>query len=74
MDIDANKPTAANRSSRLPTELHDLEDLIADLKQDIATKLDISGLIVNLKADVAIITSHPLFRNLKPITQHIPAT
>jgi len=52
----------------------DLSDLIAGLKQDIATKLDISDLIADLKSDIALIKSHPLFCNLRPIHQRIPTT
>ncbi len=52
----------------------DLSDLIAGLKNDIATKLDISTLIIELKSDIAVIKSHPLFCHLKPPNQHIPVT
>jgi len=52
----------------------DLPELIAELKNDIATKLDISDIIADLKSDIAIIKSHPLFCHLKPINQQHPGT
>jgi len=68
-------------SSHMETEVEpptattpDLSDLIAGLKHDIATKLDISDLIVDLKSDIALIKSHHLFCNFKPINQPIPVT
>jgi len=63
MEIKAEPPT---------TTIPALTDLIADLKNDIATKLDISDLIVDLKSDIALSKSHPLFCNLKPINQRTP--
>jgi len=45
-------------------------ELIAELRHDIATIAHEMRLIVDLKSDLALIKSHPLFCNLKPINQH----
>jgi len=74
---ETNTPTTSNMETEVepPTEnTSDLSDLIAGLKNDIATKLDISDLILDLKWDLALIKSHPLFCHLKPIDRNIPVT
>jgi len=71
METDADQP---NEVEPPTATTPDLSDLIAGLKNDIATRLDISNLIIELKYDIALIISHPLFCNLKPINQHIPVT
>jgi len=52
----------------------DISDLIADLKQDMATVAIEMRAIVDLKSDIALIKSHSLFRNLPPINQQVPVT
>jgi len=54
MEIDANKPTAANSTSRLPTELH---DLVADLKYEIATIMMESRALV-AKSQISMKPNH----------------
>ena len=52
----------------------DISDLLADLKQDMATVAIEMRAIVDLKSDIALIKSHSLFRNLPPINQQVPVT
>jgi len=51
-----------------------LSDFLAGLKHEIATKLNISDLLVDLKSDIELIKSHPLYRNLQPTNQQLPMT
>jgi len=66
METDADQSPTATKS--------DISDYIADLKQDIATVAIEMRAIVDVKSDIALIKSHPLYRNLQPINQQIPVT
>jgi len=69
METDSNHPT---------DQTPEIQELIADLKHDIATiAIEMRtkfAQIADLQSDIALIKSHPLFCNLKPINQHIPVT
>jgi len=66
IQMDADQSPTATKS--------DISDFIADLKQDIATIAIEMQAIVDLKSDIALIKSHPLFCNLQPINQQILVT
>ncbi len=66
---DTSTVTSNHQSNQL-----DLPVIIQELKHNITTQLDMSHLIVDIKSDLALIKSHPLFCNLRPINQHVPMT
>jgi len=69
METDSDHPT---------DQTPEIQELIADLKHDIATittKMRTKfAQIADLQSDIALIKSHPLFCNLKPINQRNPVT